>query len=1159
MTSIRFTTKVSILAVLLAAFAGLPAMAQFLSGIEGTVKDPSGALVAKAKVTITDVQIGVTKIVNTDQAGYFRVDSIGASTYTVKIEAAGFKTWEQTGLDLQAGETRTLAPVMQVGQVSAEVTVNADVATVDLVTAKTESVISEVTLQETPLSGQNVYGLASLTPGMTGAATQKGADDFTNEYSININAAGLRQEQNGFEIDGAQTNTPSRGGGTSISPNPEIVQSMEIKTNDFDAQKGRNGGATVDVFTKSGTNQFHGYIDYWFTNNNLQALTHFQSSIPTSQRNEISGVMTGPVIKNKLFWMGAIDVLRSSVTSSGVSTVETQDFYNWVNTNLKTVGGNPNLALQAFTMAPPLTYATASSTNVQTVAQIESTAFGGTNAAGGSCYNSGSSSNSCNELVAPPAGIPQTLDALGSVNFTGVAPKNGYQWNFRVDDYVGKNDRVYVDAMRTWDYGYSNGPGIRAAQNANGTNHSDFVNVDWTHTFSSRLLNEAGANIIRPYGQDGGNATFAIPGVSVGSNVSGFGGWGPGNFTQTTIAWRDTMTATVKSHTLKFGFEQDNIREYDSQQPGNDRPSYSFQNLLDFVQDAAVSENGTPVSLLPGTSVNGFYTQAPYNRRYRELFTGLFVQDDWKIMPRFTFNVGARFDMMTNMFSILSPKLSPLKLGTGSTFNAMVTGATVGLAPNDNVLNHNLWEITPRLGFSWDVFGKGRSALRGGFGMFADQPPYLHISDITANNLPNSYQPSLNTLSGNTITFQFCNAPVGFTIVCPVVPISTSSVVVSPTTGALSVNGVIQRAGLGGYDSNYKMTQVEAWSLSWQQQIGKDLIAQGNYSASEAHHLPIYNQDINRFAGDLIQNLGSFTRLNQNFGGINYATSNGNSVGQYFSALVTRLPSHGLAMSGIYTFGHATDELSTSASLPGGNITSGNQNGPIIENGNLPFQRGRSDYDIRQQFTASGNWSVPSNYSNALERNTLGGWEFGGAWIIDTGLPAWVTNGHAFSPVCSSGSPSGGKCPAGTTVVGNTGGNYNADGNSAGMPNTPTFGSHLTGQKKANYLSPTGIFTGGSSAFPAPTFAATGTEGNLPRNSYDNDGYNSLNFTFGKFFSTPWFFGEKLKFEAKGELYNAFNRSNLIGLDVGMGDAKFGQSTSQLPARYFQLQLRASF
>ena len=270
MTNLRTATRFSILLVLLLSLGGLSAFAQFLSGIEGTVKDTSGALIAGAKVTVTDTRLGVVKTVTTSQAGYFRIDSIAASTYTVQIAMSGFKAWDQKDLSLQVGETRTIVPVLEIGQVSAEVTVSASEVTLDLVSASTGSVISEETVKETPLAGQNVYGLASLSPGITGAAVETaGNDNYTNEYAININAAGLRQEQNGYQIDGAYTNTPSRGGGTSISPNPEIVQSLEIRTNDFDAQKGRNGGATVDVFTISGSNQFHGTLDYYFLNNNL--------------------------------------------------------------------------------------------------------------------------------------------------------------------------------------------------------------------------------------------------------------------------------------------------------------------------------------------------------------------------------------------------------------------------------------------------------------------------------------------------------------------------------------------------------------------------------------------------------------------------------------------------------------------------------------------------------------------------------------------------------------------------------------------------------------------------------------------------------------------------------------------------------------------------
>jgi len=259
MASVRKLLRLFPLFLLLLTFRGLPAFAQFSSGIEGTARDTSGAVLAGARVIVSDTRLGVSKETTANDAGYFRIDSIAASTYTVEVRMTGFETWRQAGLTLQVGEVRTLAPALKVGATSENIEVSAAETAVDLVTPTTGSVIADVTVQQTPLPDQNIYGLTALTPGMTGSAVTSG-DNYTNEYAININAAGLRQEQNGYLIDGAYTNTPSRGGGTSISPNPEIVQSMSVKTNNFDAQKGRNAGATVEVFTNSGSNNLHGTL-----------------------------------------------------------------------------------------------------------------------------------------------------------------------------------------------------------------------------------------------------------------------------------------------------------------------------------------------------------------------------------------------------------------------------------------------------------------------------------------------------------------------------------------------------------------------------------------------------------------------------------------------------------------------------------------------------------------------------------------------------------------------------------------------------------------------------------------------------------------------------------------------------------------------------------
>ncbi len=571
--------------VLTLGIAVLPALAQFSSGIEGTVKDSSGSAVPGATVTVTNTQLGVKKNATTDQSGFFRIGSIAASTYTVSIKMAGFTTWVQNNLTLQVGEIRTLSPVLQIGAVSQNVTVSATAVAVNLATPTTGAVVSQTEVTHTPLPGQNVYLLAALAPGITGSGVNSG-DNYTNEYAVNINAAGLRQEMNGYQIDGAYTDTPSRGGGTSISPNPEIVQSIDIRTNDFDAQKGRNGGATVEVFTKSGANQFHGTLDYYFLNNSLSARTEFESTVPQFKRNEMGATLGGPIIKNKLFFYGGIDVLRSNTTSAFQSTVETKDFDNWAEANL------PNsIATQVLKMAPPQAFPTS---GVETVSQLESSTPG---------------------YYAPPVGIPANLDAVGTANISESVPKNGYQWSIRGDAYATNSDRIYAEVMRT--SATSEGATARPALNDTLASSSDLANLNWTHTFSPNLLNEAGVSMIRPFGFNQPVDTMAIPYINV-VGLTGFSNWGPGNFTQTTVGWRDMMTSIIKTHTLKFGVQISNIREVDSQTGGFTRPTFNFNNILDFIQDKATSESATPVDLLTNQ-------QAPYYRNYRALYLGLFL------------------------------------------------------------------------------------------------------------------------------------------------------------------------------------------------------------------------------------------------------------------------------------------------------------------------------------------------------------------------------------------------------------------------------------------------------------------------------------------------------------------------------------------------------
>jgi hypothetical protein len=1088
--------------LLIALLVCMPAIAQFTSGIEGTVQDQSGAAIPGAEVTITDNRLGVQRNLKTNEAGHFRIDNLAASNYTTSVEAAGFQKWQIEAFDLRVGEIRTLSPVLSVGATSASITVSAAEATVNLTSATTEAVISQVDLQQTPMPGQNIFALAALSPGITGNAVQSG-DNYTNEYAININAAGQRQEANGYMIDNAFVDTPSRAGGTSLSPNPEIVQSLNVKTNDFDAEKGRHSGATVIVYTTSGSNDFHGSVNYYFRNDALQARTQFQSKLQPFARNEIGVTFGGPIIKNKLFAFGSVDVLRSSSNSSGTITAETQEFYNWAKNWAHTYYPG-SLGASILGQAPPQKYPTSNFRSLSYMLTNDNSPF------------------------PLPASIAndtnlQAMNVMGTTTYNYSVPKNGYQWSFRVDSYLTSKDRIYVSAIR--DSMNSENRNTRPYLSITSSSYSDFVNINWTHTFSPRLLNQMGANLIRPEGQSNPSPSQVIPYLTV-NGVQNFSNWGAGNYTQNTYGWHDVITSTVKSHEIKFGIELDNVREADHQNSAANRPSYTFANLLDLIQDKPYYESAPPVNL---TTMK----IAGYDRRYRNLYQGYFVQDNWKVTPSLTLTAGLRYDSLGHVLKVITPALSRLTLGSGATANEQIANATIGKSSNqsDEILDHNAWLLSPRVGFSWNVFKNSKTAVRGGFGIYSDVPPYVNLVDSIASNLPNRFTPVINYYSdGSKPTFALCDAPNGFNQNCPIIV---------PTVNFDPRGGIVgYKASIGGYPTTYGLGQVDNWTLSVQQQVRDNLVVEINYSGSAAHHLPVFS-DINRYAGDMIANKGSQKRLNPSFSTMNYWSTDGNSIGHFGSILISRPPTRGFSIQGVYTFGKALDVFSHSGSLSSGSATTTTS---IIQRENPHAQRGRADFDIRQQFSATGSWMLPNIAKTGWKKQAFGNWQLGGTWMLQSGLPLTVYTAQSFKATYDSAG----------NVIGNTGGDYNADGNNYDVPNVPSFGRHLSGMKKANYLK--GIFA--ASSFPAP---ALGVEGNLGRNTYDNPGFNSANVSATKFITVPWFFRESMKVEAKAEVYDLFNRANLGNVTGNMNSSLFGTSTSQRTVRYMQFHLRTSF
>jgi len=307
--------------------------AQFTSAIEGTVTDPNGSVVPKAAVTIKSPSTGIERTVETSDSGYFRISSLPAATFTIIIKATGFKT-TQKEITLEVAQIRTLNFAMEVGAQTAEVLVTTEAPQIESAQASVSNQIDPKRVANLPLVGRNFYTLVVLTPGVTGlpsgggqAYAQATGDIFSAEYGVNLNGNGQRAESNGFLVDSANVGATPRGGVTNVNPAADTVQELRVSVNNFSAEYGRNSSVLVNVVTKGGTNDYHGTIGWFHTNNRLQARTFTQTGkVPVFRRNEANWTFGGPIVKNKTHAFGSMDILRSGVGAGFSTNTVTQDF-----------------------------------------------------------------------------------------------------------------------------------------------------------------------------------------------------------------------------------------------------------------------------------------------------------------------------------------------------------------------------------------------------------------------------------------------------------------------------------------------------------------------------------------------------------------------------------------------------------------------------------------------------------------------------------------------------------------------------------------------------------------------------------------------------------------------------------------------------------------
>ena len=1116
--------KVTCLAVFFLMLGTPTLLAQFSSGLEGTVFDPTGAIVPNASVTLHEVSTGVEHTTTSSSAGIFRFTALPAATFTLTVKASGFETATLTDISIQVAETRTLNVTLKLGTATQTVDVTAQTTPVNVSSGAVSGQINETKVHELPLVGRNMFSLVVLTPGVTGlpsgggqAYAQATADIFNAELGVNLNANGQRAESNSFSVDGATTNGNPRGGVTNLTPNADSIQEVQIQTNNFSAQYGRNAAAIVNVETKSGTNQFHGTMSWFHTDTHLNSRTVFQNAggynnkgAPLFLRNEFAGSLGGPIRKDKDFAFGSFDMLRSGVGVAFPAQVPTPQFISFLTTNVPNGVGSKILSTFRTGFAPTSNFKTAGADT------------------GSSC--TGSAPIGAVGLISatsPLASLPCNTPVYGIGNFSTTVFRNGFQWNTRVDhNWNNFKDRLYGSFYRTTRQTVLFASPSIYSPNFNVTEpeYTHLLNLNWTHSAGSNFVNQMTGSYVRTFGNApcdhcevpsmGSNDGTALPG-------DGF----IGLFRQNNYEWKDVASLVRGRQNFKFGANFARHHDDENFTDTTRRPTFGFNNIVEMGNDTPFNEGN--IQFDPRTGQVG---SVNVDFAYRSSEMGTFIQDDFKVKPNLTVNMGLRWETFTGpteRFDRLNNGVFP----NNGTWQQKI--AAMKMAGVPQLWHTPIGNFAPRLGFAWDPTHHGKMSIRGGAGLFYDRPEnQLYTGD--RNNLPLVANASCSLTSSPPCTPVFGIGASGKS------PYNFPAVPGIKTTGLNAQNGLI---GIRTFqvvtDEHLKTQYGENWSLGAQYEILHNWLVEGDYLGSVGHHLySAYN--VNRFAGDIIRN-GGTTGYNSSFGGIQYGQSNYNSAynGGTLS-IKNRGFTRGVNFQAAYTFGKVTDQAQTFGPEP-------------IDPLNLALQRGPADFNISRRLSFSTLWRVPhfggsSPFSNVL----LNGWQLSNITILQKGSPFTVFCGASFSAIKD----------ASGNIIGNKGCDYNADGTNNDRPNT-VGGFATSGFSKNQFLN-TGVFACSAARcgnlFPAPAFSAQGAVGNLGRNTFVGPGYINTDFSATKRTHIPWFVGQEgAHLEFRAEFFNVFNKVNLTGVRTNIAGGGFGLASGSFPARDIQFGLRIEF
>ena len=935
-------------AVLLLTFMGAVGYGQTSRGtLTGVVTDSSGAVVAKASVTITQSGTNLKRQSTTNEAGVYRFDAVDLGTYFLSVQASGFRTRDTTGVEIEAAHTTKIDVSLEVGSASETVTVEASAFEVQLQTSEQVrgANFSDRTVENLPIAGLDSLTVAQLLPGVVTANRGPGSNinqDGTFAYSVN----GQRPRGNNFMIDGVENNDISVTGPAYTIQNPDAVEEVNVQTSNFSAEFGRAGGAVINQITKSGTNDLHGTATYVYTGSAFQALSNVQkaggfTSAPRQVNNIPDFTIGGPVVlphlyngHNKTFFFAAAQWNRlfgdtSSTsglpipTSAGVATLQAlasqcpnAALYLKV---LGSLRGDPNNSPANISLAVP-------------------------NAAG-TCTNS------------TRAGLSLATGLfVRRESFSSLDNNHQIRIDHRVSDKQTMTFRWLYDSSVTGP-SLHNLPGFD--NNFTGlTLSGSFAD---TYVINSRWTNEFRFN----YGRIGFNFPLAapdtfhanLPAYSIGG-VADFGG--ATNIPQFRYAnnwqYQDTMTYVRGTHTFRFGV--DYLRQLARQHPPfNERGSLVYVNssnaedFANFLDD--FGGNGGSLNRQFGSSI---YHPNLFRQSY-------FFQDSWKTTQNLTLNLGLRYEnfgMPVNTFTVAA-----------FTNYDPVNFAAPHKVPNDNN------NFAPTVGFAWNPKGEklidrlmgGRHTVwRGGFQVSYDTWFNNLLSNI-AGTSPNTLGGIINSVESAAAPRGAANFSAQFSGIQPTPPTAQS-----PQSNLFLLP--------------FRNPYTDRWSLGLEREMPYGLIMDTSYVGSVSHKLfrtidmnPIVNPATGaRFMPQVGPRTVRATSANSNYESLQF------ELKRAFKAT----PVGELQFDGSYTYGHFLDEVSDVFAFD--STLSSVQSVSQVVGGSRHLDYANSDFDRRHVGSIAFVWGIRGP-KRGLTGTLVGGWQLSAIAIWQTGIPYTVANG----------------------------------------------------------------------------------------------------------------------------------------------------------------------